>query len=318
MQTPSEPSQRPELAAVARGARFLTSLQRADGHWPGDYGGPLFLMPGLVIACAVSGTPLADSAEMLRYLRSVQNADGGFGLHIESDSYLLGTTLNYVAMRLLGAPTEDPDVVRARAWIATHGSALAVPTWGKIWLSILGVYDWDGVMPIPPELWLLPRSLPVHPGRLWCHTRAIHLPVSYLYGRRFVGPVTDTVKSLRDELFAEPFASIDWKRAQKNVHAGDVSSPHRAPLKLVNTALSALLPLAPPSLRTRALDFVRDQIIHEDESTGYLDIGPVSKAFHLVCAHADGDAVRLAKHRARIADYLWRAPEGTKMQGYNG
>ena len=28
-------------------SRFST-VQAHDGHWPGDYGGPMFLMPGLV------------------------------------------------------------------------------------------------------------------------------------------------------------------------------------------------------------------------------------------------------------------------------
>lgn len=34
---------------LKRGLRFYSTLQTEDGFWPGDYGGPLFLLPGLVI-----------------------------------------------------------------------------------------------------------------------------------------------------------------------------------------------------------------------------------------------------------------------------
>lgn len=33
---------------LKRALRFYSTLQVEDGHWPADYGGPLFLMPGLV------------------------------------------------------------------------------------------------------------------------------------------------------------------------------------------------------------------------------------------------------------------------------
>jgi lanosterol synthase len=33
------------------------------------------------------------------------------------------------------------------------GTATAAPAWGKFWLSVLNVYEWDGNNPIPPELW---------------------------------------------------------------------------------------------------------------------------------------------------------------------
>lgn len=31
--------------------KFYSSLQAEDGHWAGDYGGPLFLMPGECMRC---------------------------------------------------------------------------------------------------------------------------------------------------------------------------------------------------------------------------------------------------------------------------
>jgi hypothetical protein len=30
---------------------------------------------------------------------------------------------------------------------------VGAPQWGKYWLSILNLYEWEGVNPVPPELW---------------------------------------------------------------------------------------------------------------------------------------------------------------------
>lgn len=83
---------------------------------------------------------------------------------------MFGTALNYAALRILGVGVDHPVCVRARAtlhklgesnlWHMTFycysyfsGGACATPSWGKVWLSILNVYDWAGNNPIPPELW---------------------------------------------------------------------------------------------------------------------------------------------------------------------
>jgi len=41
LQAPSSP-----LEALKRGFQFYKALQAEDGHWAGEYGGPLFLLPG--------------------------------------------------------------------------------------------------------------------------------------------------------------------------------------------------------------------------------------------------------------------------------
>uniref|UniRef100_A0A804PRL3 Squalene cyclase N-terminal domain-containing protein n=1 Tax=Zea mays TaxID=4577 RepID=A0A804PRL3_MAIZE len=84
----------------------------------------------------------------------------------------------------------------------------------KFWLTVLGVYDWSGVNPVPPEFWLLPYYLPFHPGRMSCYCRMVYLPMSYIYGRRFVGPITPLVMELRKELYTDAYDEIDWNKAR--------------------------------------------------------------------------------------------------------
>lgn len=51
-------------------------------------------------------------------------------------------------------------------------------------------------------------------GRMWCHCRMVYLPMSYLYGKRFVGPITPTIQSLRKELYTVPYHEVDWNEAR--------------------------------------------------------------------------------------------------------
>lgn len=42
----------------------------------------------------------------------------------------------------------------------------------------------------------------------------VYLPMSYLYGKRFVGPITPLVLSLRKELYMVPYDKVDWNKAR--------------------------------------------------------------------------------------------------------
>ena len=67
-----------------------------------------------------------------------QNKDGGWGLHIEGHSTMFGSVISYVALRLFGEGTNGGDgaMEKARDWILSHGSATAITSWGKMWLSV--------------------------------------------------------------------------------------------------------------------------------------------------------------------------------------
>lgn len=72
-------------------------------------------------------------------------------------------------------------------------------------------------------------------------------------------------------------------------------------------------------LRKAALAYTIKHITYEDENTRFIDIGPVNKAVNMLCQwFHNPDGAEFKKHCARVADYLWVAEDGMKMQGYNG
>lgn len=237
---------------------------------------------------------------------------------------MFGTCCNYVALRLLGVSKHDHTACKAQQWIHAHGGAVSVPSWGKFWLAIIGCYDWDGMLPIPVEAWLLPYFLPIHPGRFWCHTRMVYLPMSYLYATRFTYQPTshdDVVHDLRAELYTTEYSQIDWQAQRWNIHSIDQYVKLASIGKSVWWLLCLYERWHSTTMRRAALRRVL-QIVHdEDDNTNSLDIGPVNKAMNmLVVYHADGpNSDRFRQHIDKVKDFLWMTGRrGMLMNGTNG
>jgi lanosterol synthase len=77
------------------------------------------------------------------------------------------------------------------------GSAKAIPSWGKFWLAVMNLYSWNGLNCLFPEMWVLPKWIPIHPSKLWCHCRQVYLPMGYCYGAKLAAEEDEMVRSLR-------------------------------------------------------------------------------------------------------------------------
>ncbi|RVX66222.1 hypothetical protein B0A52_10149 [Exophiala mesophila] len=303
---------------------FYSKLQLPTGNWACEYGGPLFLLPGLVICWYVTGTPIPveNQIEMRNYLYSVQNKDGGWGLHTEGHSSVFGTTMNYTILRILGASEEHPRLIKARAKLHQLGGAVNGPHWAKFWLSLLGVAQWDLVNPVPPELWLLPDWVPFAPWRWWIHMRQVFLPMSYIWSKRWTMPETPLVRQLRDELFTQPYDTIDFGGHRNSIAPEDNYHPKSWLLNLINWILVWIWI---PFLRT---DFIARKaeawtwrlIQYEDANTDYADLAPVNAPMNTIaCFIHDGpDSYSFNRHLYRLQEYLWVNADGMLANGTNG
>ena len=145
--------------SIEKALNYYLKLQnKPDGFFGGDYGGPLFLMPGLIIACFITGYKLNYSHKywMIKYLLNHQQYDGGWGLHIQAPSSIFNTVLNYISLRILGL-NKNHDVCKL-ALIFIKNNIFTVPSWCKWYLCILNIFDYKSIeFPIQSDLWLLPK-----------------------------------------------------------------------------------------------------------------------------------------------------------------
>jgi lanosterol synthase len=314
---------------------FYSKLQTEDGHWACEYGGPMFLIPGLVIAMYIAETPMPNEwrTEMISYIiRRANPVDGGWGVHTHHFSTVFGTTLNYVALRLLGVSADHPATTKARNRLHELGGAIGVPHWGKFWLCALGIYEWEGINPIPPELWyflyfcrglirLLPDWFPIHPHKWWIHVRNVYIPMSYVFRRRLSMPLHNLTKQIRDEIYIAPYDSYRFSEHRNTIAPGDMYNPHNTLLNGINWVITQYENYCfPTRFSDAAVARVWELICAEDDNTDFLCVGPVNQALHLLATYyaVGKDHYRHKRHVERLPDFMFLNHEGMLMNGTNG
>ncbi|MXX74533.1 MAG: hypothetical protein F4210_07075 [Holophagales bacterium] len=210
-------------SGLRRATAHVLALQGEDGAWEAELVWCPMLTAQYVLVHHILGLPPNPGRRrrLLRYFERTRLGDGQWGFHRHSPPHLFVTTLVYVAARLLGVASDDPLLVPARRFIQGEG-VTSIPSWGKFWLALLNLYDWRGVNPILPELSSLPRRLPLHPSNWYCHSRLIYTAMALIYSHRFSTPVTPTITALREELFPEGFAGVDFAASRNRLREADL------------------------------------------------------------------------------------------------
>ena len=266
----------------------------------------------------IIGEPL-EPERRRRVLHSFGNTclpDGTWGLHDQSAPHLFVTVLVYSAARLLGVERGDPLIEPARKFIESEG-VLNIPSWGKFWMALLNLYDWSGINAIQPELWSLPRWLPMHPSNWYCHTRLIYMAMAAIYVRRYQVPVTPLISSLRAELYPRGYDNADFRDARNRLRGADLFARPGMWLRAAYACTRLYERWHSKPLRRRCTRKIIQQIRWELEVSDHTSISPVSGLLNILALWLDDrDDPDVRQALRQLEGWIWEDEEqGTRVAG---
>ena len=296
----------------------LLSLQDENGAWEGEMVWCPMLTAQYVLLHYIMEQPL-DPDRCRRVLRSFEQTrleGGAWGLHEHPPPNLFVTTLVYVAARLLGVERDDPLLEPARRFLQAEG-VLGIPSWGKFWLALLNLYDWRGINAVLPELWSLPRWIPLHPSNWYCHTRLIYMAMAAVYSHRFQVPVTPLITSLREELFPQGFADVGFSSGRNRLRDADLYARPSVWLRIGYGFSQLFERFHSKHLRARCMDAITERIKWELQTTNHTSISPVSGLLNILALWlrdpGDPDSRQAL---AKLDGWIWEDEEhGARVTG---
>ncbi|QRQ84843.1 squalene--hopene cyclase [Cupriavidus oxalaticus] len=241
----------------------LLHQQRPDGHWVYELEADATIPAEYVLMVHYLGEApdLALEARIARYLRRIQNADGGWPLFHDGRADVSASVKAYFALKMAGDDPQAPHMARARQAIHAMGGAEATNVFTRTLLALYGVMPWTAVPMMPVEIMLLPRWFPFHLSKVSYWARTVIVPLLVLNSLR---PRARNPRGVGiGELFSNPRRSVGLAPRAPHQHAGWYN---------LFRGLDALLRVAEPAfpglLRRRAIAaaqrFVRERLNGED------------------------------------------------------
>ncbi len=184
--------------AVLRARDHLLSLQHEHGWWKGELetnvtmdSEDLLLREFLGIRDSAVTSPSAS------WIRSEQNVEGWWSKFSGGPGDLSTTVEAYVALRLAGDDPQLDHMRAAAAFVRAAGGLERARVFTHIWLALFGLWPWERVPALPPEIVLLPSWVPFNPYDFACWARQTIVALSVVLSYRPISPLPFGLEELR-------------------------------------------------------------------------------------------------------------------------
>jgi squalene-hopene/tetraprenyl-beta-curcumene cyclase len=201
--------------ALDRAVDHLRGLQDAAGWWKGELETNVTMdAEDLLLREFLGIRDTAESDAAARWIRSQQREDGSWANYFGGPGDLSTTIEAYVALRLVGDDIDMPHLQAALAFISAGGGLESARVFTKLWLALFGVWSWDAVPNLPPEIVYLPKWFPFNVYDWACWARQTIVPLTIVATLRPVRPLAFALDELRSGRPAEPMAPMfSWAGA---------------------------------------------------------------------------------------------------------
>src|SRR5690349_619515 len=166
-------------AALDAATEHLRALQRHDGWWQGELETNVTMdAEDLLLREFLGIRTDHDTRAAARWIRSRQRADGTWATFHDGPGDLSTTVEAYLALRLAGDHPDAPHMRRAREVVLGRGGVARARVFTRTWLALFGLWSWDVLPAMPPELVFLP---PWFPGNVYdwaCSARQTVVPLT--------------------------------------------------------------------------------------------------------------------------------------------
>jgi squalene-hopene/tetraprenyl-beta-curcumene cyclase len=171
--------------ALALACEHLLSLQDEAGWWQGELQTNVTMDAEDMLLREFLGVRRADETERsAAWIRSQQRADGTWTNFYGGPGDLSTTIEAYWALRLAGDPQEAEHMRIAAEWIRAHGGVARARVFTHLWLALFGLWSWDRVPALPPEVILLPSWVPLNVYDFACWARQTIVALSLVKAHR--------------------------------------------------------------------------------------------------------------------------------------
>ena len=248
-------------AALARARDHLLGLQNPGGWWQGELETNVTMDAEDVLLRHFLGILTPELAtESAGWIRSKQREDGTWANFYGGPGNLSTTVEAYVALRLAGDTPDEPHMRKAADWITARGGLTATRVFTRIWLALSGLWSWDELPVIPPEIIYLPSWFPLNIYDWGCWARQTIVALAVVASFKPARPLPFTIGELYADPEDGPSPGLPPKAGQRD--------PWSVFFNALDKALHKVEHRIPRRARRAALRRCADWIIARQEADG--------------------------------------------------